>query len=171
MSYLSDKLFSHLTLNCDLGPNHLVFAHRTLPHEGEHLCQVLLNSCNKWKSYGQDKLFYHIWPWTVTLNLARWFWCTGLLRWQRTLCSGQINTPPAVHHGWSHNTSRLWQAYKNLTYICAAVFTLVLNDLLGHSKVQGNSKLLIIVCVITVNRYSDNNVHPCILKLQEQNLA
>ena len=27
--------------------------------------------------------------------------------------------------------------------------------------VQGNQKLLIIVCVISVNRYGDNYVHPC----------
>ena len=26
---------------------------------------------------------------------------------------------------------------------------------------QGNRKLLIIVCVITVHRYSDNNAHQC----------
>ena len=34
---------SHLTLNCDLGPSHT--AHPA--HDGEHLCKVILKSCDK----------------------------------------------------------------------------------------------------------------------------
>ena len=39
-------ILSSLTLNCylDLHPNHTVLSHYTPPHEGQHFCQVLLNS-------------------------------------------------------------------------------------------------------------------------------
>ena len=38
--------YSHLTLKCDLGPSHTVLTHCTTSHDGEHLCQVILNACN-----------------------------------------------------------------------------------------------------------------------------
>ena len=59
---------------------------------GEHLCQVLLNSYHKWNSYEADnKLFYHIWPWTVTLTfyLARWFDVLHCSLWQ-CICKLQV---------------------------------------------------------------------------------
>ena len=40
--------------------------------------------------------------------------------------------------------------------VYAAVFALVLNNLLRHTNFKE-----IIVCVITINRYGDNNAHPC----------
>ena len=40
--------FSHLTLKCDLnlGPSQTILDHCTPLHDGEHLCQIILNSCN-----------------------------------------------------------------------------------------------------------------------------
>ena len=41
---------------------------------------------------------------------------------------------------------------KILTYVHATVPASVLNDVLGNAN---------FVCVKTLNRYGDNNVHPC----------
>ena len=59
-SYAPDKLFLtnflHLTLNCDdFWPSHMVLAHDTPSYEGEHLCQDISNSPNKWQSSALDK--------------------------------------------------------------------------------------------------------------------
>ena len=35
------------------------------------------------------------------------------------------------------------------------------SDVLGHDNFKEIANFLIIVCVITVNRYDDNNAHPC----------
>ena len=63
-------VLSHLTLKCDIdvGSSHKGLAHWTLSQEGEHLYKVILTSCYQWRSYGPDKLFYQIWPWSVTMT-------------------------------------------------------------------------------------------------------
>ena len=52
--------FSHLTLKFDhdLWRRQMVVVRDTPSHYGEHLCQVILNSLNKWQRYTPDK---HIW--------------------------------------------------------------------------------------------------------------
>ena len=99
-----DKLFLHLTLNCDLDlrSSHTILTYCAPLHNSEQI------PAKKWKSCEPVKLFYHIWPWNVilTLNLSRWCWFTALrimamhmhTKFQviLKLCSGQIRRPPAM---------------------------------------------------------------------------
>ena len=47
-----------------------------------------------------------------------------------------------------------------MTCVYATVYGRVLNDVLGHANFREIAKPSIIVCVVTVNRYGDNNAQP-----------
>ena len=69
-SYGPDKLnllpFYHLTFKCDLDlqPTWTNVSNGICTLQGEQLCQIILKSMHKYRSYGQDKLnlwqFYHL---------------------------------------------------------------------------------------------------------------
>ena len=50
----------------------------TKSHDGEHLCQVLLNSSINEGVMDQTCCFRPTYPQSVTFDLAKWFLCTAL---------------------------------------------------------------------------------------------
>ena len=67
-------LFSHLTLKCDLDlwPNHMVLAHYTPSHYGDHLYQVILIKFQQlmkelWTKQSVLVQFIIVWPWPLSL--------------------------------------------------------------------------------------------------------